>query len=248
MGIEVRSVVSQAHQMAQITSREFSESPDGNWSSQAILDLNNIISILNEDQLFPFSRQIVQYSISALKNGFTIGKDEDDPLNIADIDYDRPAYINEILVRSSANNAPYRIRMLDLTDLRAYMASTDSSGCPTVFAVDNSYPFCTIYFDVKPSVGYQLELIYNKELGKVGINDTMSIPSSYSDLLVTALARRLAFNSNQELYARIDDEYNKCCNRIRLANSRTQIPLVGGLISSDYNRGWNNVNTGRSWL
>ena len=248
MGIEVRSIVSQAHQMAQITSREFSEEPDGNWAEMAVIDLNNIISQLNEDQLLPFSRVIVQYIIQSLKSSFTIGKDNDNPLNIADIDYDRPAYINQLLARSSANNAPYPVYQLDITDLRLRMASTDSSGCPTAFAVDGGYPFMTIYFDVKPSVGYQLELIYNKELPKVGINDTLQIPASYSDLFVTALARRLTMNGNAELYSRIDDEYNKCCNRIRIANSRTQIPLIGGLLSSDYNRGWNNVNTGRSWL
>lgn len=234
--------------MAQITSREFAEEPDNTWSKMAVIDLNNIIAQLNEDQLLPFSRQIVQYIVSTSQNSFSIGKDLDNPLNIADIDYDRPAYINQLLVRSSADNAPYTIYQLDLTDLRAHMGNTTSSGCPTYFAVDNSYPFTSIYFDIRPTVGYQLEMIYNKELPKVDINDTLPFPASYSDLFVTALARRLTFNGNSELYSRVDAEYFKCCERIRVANSRTQIPIVGMISSSDYNRAWNNVNTGRSWL
>ena len=246
MSIQVNSLVSQAHIMAQLTSAEMGEEPDGQSSAQSVLMLNNIMQQLNEDQLLPFSRMIVNYPVVSAKNSYSIGIDEDNPSNIADIAYDRPQFINAINVRLSSNSAPYRVTQVSLVDLRARMSSLDSSGTPVFFAVDNAYPLSNIYFNVKPIVGYSLELIYNKEIPEVKIGDTLQMPASYNDLLVTALASRLAFNANDSLRARIDQEYNRCVNRIKIANSRTQIPLHNFAMNSDYNRAWNAVNSGIS--
>lgn len=246
MSIKVNSLVSQAHIMAQLTSAETGEEPDGQSSAQAVLMLNNIMQQLNEDQLLPFSRMIVNYPVIQAKNSYSIGIDEDNPLNVADIAYDRPQFINAINIRLSSNSVPYRVNQISLVDLRARMSSTDSSGTPCFYAVDNAYPLCNIYFDVKPVAGYSLELIYNKEIPEVKIGDTLQMPSSYNDLFVTALASRLAFNANDSLRARIDLEYNRCVNRIKIANSRTQIPLHNFAMNSDYNRAWNAVNSGIS--
>lgn len=231
MATQIKSILSQAHQLAQITSREFSQEPTGTQYAMSLIDLNNLVAQLNEDQLLPFSRKIVPYVIASAKESYSIGIDADDALNLADIPYDRPCFINSILLRTSSTAQPYKIRQISLVDLRERMSGT-STGVPAFFAVDGEYPLTNIYFDIKPQAGYILEIIYNKSIPKFGLNDTLAMPPDFNDLLVCAVACRLTASANAVLHDRLMQMKDEAIERIKSANSRTQVPLQETIMSA----------------
>jgi hypothetical protein len=224
MATTINSIISQACQLAQLTSAEFNEEPSGQLAAQALIGINNILQQFNVDQLLPYAKKLVTYTIPTSKEYYTIGKDSDDPMNVADIDYDRPEFIGTIFYRTSTNATPYRLFPFALEDVRANLLR-GSTGTPRYFATNNGFPFVEIYFDMKPTSCGILEIIYNKSIPRYKLNDSLDVPLSYNDLFVTALARWLGVNANAELIGRIDRLYQESINRITVGNSRNQILL-----------------------
>lgn len=110
--------------------------------------------------------------------------------------------------------------------------SGTSTGVPAFFAVDGEYPLTNIYFDIKPQAGYILEIIYNKSIPKFGLNDTLAMPPDFNDLLVCAVACRLTASANAVLHDRLMQMKDEAIERIKSANSRTQVPLQETIMSA----------------
>jgi hypothetical protein len=246
MSIKINSIVQQAFNLANLTSEEFAENVDGTRADQAILKLNNILGQFNLDQLFPFARKIVEYQVSTSKNVYSIGIDDGDIPVVADIQYDRPVFINSISYRTNVNAFPTSLMQIDLVDLEARLVRT-ATGSPVYYSVDGEYPLTNIYFNVQPMSGAYFTFIYNKEIPQVGINDTIAIPNAYADILVCALARRLAVNMPPEIVGNIDALYKDAYYNIEKYNARFAAPLDRVLNHNSIEAKMSRFNSGRNF-
>lgn len=229
MSAIIRNIVNQAYQLPGIISDD--EVADGSMSAMALIKLNELLAQLNIQQLFPYSQRVVSFTIPTIKNSYTIGI----PLNIgdapADIAEERPCYINRIYFYPSGLATPINVQHLELADLIGARSSMQVSGTPNYFAVNQTYPYSEILFDVKPNVGNLLQIVYNASIPSVTINSVLAIPPEYNDLLVTGLARKLCILKQMpaETLQSVDILYKDAVSMIKQSNGRNQIPTLDGL-------------------
>ena len=228
MAANIRAIINQAHQLCGVIAAD--EVSDGTDTNIALIKLNEILAQLNIDQLFPYSRMVVDHVCPTIRYKYSIGND--DPLQVADINYERPSFINRIHIYTNANSLPLDIQQLDLPDLLA--RRTQGSGTPRYFATNPTYPNMEIYFDMAPQTGSILQIIYNKAVPDVTINTVLQIPHEYNEVLVTALARKIAVLKlmPSETVERMDILYKEAISNVKRANSRNQIPTLNDLLDT----------------
>jgi len=222
MSIAVRQVINHAFQLAGVL--DLDEKADGSDGSAAVIKLNELIEQLNIDQLFPFS-QVVHTYTALSQDTFTIGQDVS--VTPPDIVAVAPTFIERILFQSSSTARPYSVQGVDLPDLLG-VRRLGTQGAPGCFAVNETYPNPTIYFDCVLSPGSILTIVYNKAIPYAGINDTIMAPGSYSDLLVTGLARKLCVLKKMpaETLQSVDILWKEAKARVAKNNGRRQTPML----------------------
>lgn len=230
MAANIRAIINQSHQLCGVIAAD--EVADGNDTNIALIKLNEIIAQLNVDQLFPYSRTIVEYNVIAEKWKHTMGIDTVAPIVVADIAYDRPSYVNRINYYSSVTSNPIEVLQLDLPDLLS--KRTQGVGAPRYFAVNPAYPLAEVFFDMKPQAGSIIEIVYNKVLPTVTINDMLQIPPEYNEVLVTALARKVAVLKQMptDIVQQMDTLYKESINQVMRSNSRNQVPVLDDLLGN----------------
>lgn len=184
MPISVKSVINQSYQL--IGMLDDDEVTDGTRNAIALMKLNQVIANLNASDSFPYAKKNLTYTVTASKNMLTIGEDIS-----ADINDIRPEFIKQIVYYTSASS-PYAVRPMSLEDIMSM--DRENQSTPSFFAYNPIYPLGELYFDVKLQGGATLTIIYNSEIPAYEINDTIAIPSSYNDVLITQLATVLAVN------------------------------------------------------
>jgi hypothetical protein len=220
MSIAVRQVINHAFQLAGVL--DLDESADGSDGAAAVIILNELIGQLNIDQLLPFSQQVETYTVASTKNAYTIGT-----TGTTDIVADSPSFVERILYQTSSGSNPISIQGVDLPDLLS-VARSQNQGTPSCFAVNETYPNSTIYFDVALTGGTILTIIYNKSFPAYTINDTILAPPSYSDLFVTGTARKICVLKKMpaETLQSIDILWKEAKDRIKKNNGRRQTPML----------------------
>lgn len=233
MSAIVRNIVNQAYQLSGIISLD--EVAEGNETAMAIIKLNELLAQLNTEQLFPYSRKVISYTVPTSKLIYTIGVAETG-VSTSDIVEQRPAFINRCFIYPSSSSNPMNIQQLDLPDLINRQLSMTSTGYPMFFAVNPSYPYTELHFDIMPSAGTILKLVYNTSVEQVTINTVLSIPMEYNDVLVTGLARKVAVLKQmpEETISLVNTLYNEAISRIVSLNQRTQIPTLDGMYGAGY--------------
>jgi hypothetical protein len=227
--IIIKQVLSQAAQLSGIISVD--EQLDGTLGAMALIKLNEILAQLNLDQLFPYSKKIVSYTPASQKLSYTIGIANP----VADIQEVRPAFINRILAYPGGSSTPFNVQQIALEDLLSRQLPT-SSSTPSGFAVNPSFPLAEIHLDVKPTQGMSFLIVYNAELPQMTINSQLEAPLEYTDVLVTALARKLAVLQQmpEETISLVNTLYNEAITRVRTANSRNQVPTLDAMYGADF--------------
>lgn len=232
MSIVIRDAITQAYQLAGVYSSAPGDVPDGDDTAIGVLQLNLLNTQLNVDQLFPFSREVVQVPVLSSNLSYTIGLGT---LPAADFVYQRPAFINRILWYPSGNSAPLNVQQLDLPDLLYTRKSVSSMGAPNYFAFNPKFPNAEILFDIRPMTSGQLSLVYNTEIPLVTIDSVLQIPAEYADLMTTALARRLSVLKQMppSIQGSCDVLYKTAVNRVKGSHSRYQVPTLENMLAND---------------
>lgn len=229
MSVIIRNTLNQSHQLLGLIAED--EVIDGASSAMALIKLNELLAQLNVQQLFPFSQKVVSYTVPTVQGSFTIGL----PLNIgdpaADIAEERPCFINRVFFYPSGLSTPINVQHLDLPDLISSRSSMTSSGTPRFFALNNTYPYATIYFDVMPSPSNVLQFVYNSAVPQVNINSTLAVPPEYNDLLVSGLARKIAVLNQvpADTLQSVDILYKDAISIVKQSNGRNQIPTLDAM-------------------
>ena len=224
MSAIIRNIINQAYQLPGIISAD--EVADGTDSALALIKLNELLGQLNIDGLFPFSHKIITFPITTSKFSYTIGA-VTLPL-VADIAEERPAFINRMLFRYNNTSVPMNVQQFDLPDLMSRVRTMTTTGTPSCFAVNETYPMSEIYFDIMPSTGSTIQLIYNASVPYVDINTTLMVPPEYNEVLITGLSRKLCVMKQMpaESLQSIDILWKESINRIKSANQRNQVPVL----------------------
>jgi len=117
MAINIRSIISQAYDLAKISSGEFNDSIDGIRADTAVAQLNQIIAQLNTSALFPFTRTVVNYQVLVSQQEYTMGIDYDNAIPlVADIVAERPEFVERLYYKSNASAYPIDVCMIDYPD------------------------------------------------------------------------------------------------------------------------------------
>jgi len=209
----------------------------------AVMKLNDIVAQANLDQMFPFTRKVVNVIGLPAQNTYTMGLTSP----ASDIAETRPSFINRLLYYPSINSMPMNVQQVDLPDLLFRRRSTQSTGSPMYFAEDGGYPSIKIYFDIKPQLGSSWNIVYNEPIPEVTIATQLEIPPEYTDLLVCSLAKRMAILKQMpsDTLQTMDMLYKESVLRVKRNNGRLQIPLLDDLSgASSYRQ--NNIYTGNS--
>jgi hypothetical protein len=135
--INIRNIITQAYVQSQLISAEFNDELDGVRAETAVQQLNQIVAQLNTAQLFPFTRKSYLYPVIASQNSYSIGIDHDNTIPlVADIQTEKPDYIERIYYKSIANASPIDIMQCDFGDLQGRMFSPTAMGLPNWYAMD----------------------------------------------------------------------------------------------------------------
>jgi hypothetical protein len=240
MSAIIKDIVNQALQMANVI--DSSEEASGTDAQQAVTLLNLTLSQLNTEQLFPYSCKVISYAIASPQQSYTIGQGV---APSAEIVAERPAFIERVLYFTSLGSQPRDLIQLALPDL---LASTRvGSSTPQGFAVNPLYPNAEIYFDIAPSAGSTIKVVYNAAIPTVTINSTLEVPPEYNEVLVTALARKVCVLQSmpEALTASINTLYQQALGRITLNNSRNQVSTLS--LYGDNNRFGSNGYQYEAW-
>jgi hypothetical protein len=239
MSAIIRSIINQAYQLSGIIAMD--EVSDGTQTNIALIKLNDILAQLNKDQLFPYSKVIAQYTPSESKHKYTIGM-YNNPT--ADIQYDRPSFINRLVYASSDGAMFLDVQQLDVADLS--VRRVPSQSMPRFFSYNLTYPYAEIHFDCALIAGSKIEIVYNKEIEVVDINSVLQVPPEYNSVLVTSLARHLSVLNQMpdDVVTRMDILYKDAIGVIKAANIRSQIPILDDILGTSSPLGRNIYNYG----
>jgi hypothetical protein len=228
MAISIRTVINQALQEPGIIG--WDDVADGDDAAMALSVLNQTLAQLNTEQLLPFSRRIVEAPVVGALD-LTIG--DTDPAS--SIVAARPLFINRLYHRASASDAVVEVQARPVAQLIGMRPTSGTTGFPSYYAYNPTYPAGTIMLDVIPSTG-TLIIVYNAVLETLtSANATPEWPGEYQELITMALARRLASRKQMpaDTLANVDNLYKAALNRVKTLNGRTQVPHFGG-----YSRNW----------
>jgi len=220
MSAIIRDIINQAGQLANIIDQ--TEQLEGTDSNIAVTQLNLLLTSLNVEQLFPYSCKVVSYPVVASQPSYTIGI----TTPTSNIVSERPSFIARVMYFSNASSLPIDIVQVALADLLAH--TRIGPGIPCTFALNPTYPAAELFFDISPSAGGIIKLVYNAVIPAVTINSTLEIPPEYNEVLITGLARKLCVTHSMpaELLQSIDILYKQAIDRIFVGNSRNQVSTL----------------------
>lgn len=220
MSISIKTVITQALQEPGILA--IGEEADGDKGQLALSLLNQVVAQLNTEQLIPFSKMIVTHNTTGSVS-YTIGVTNP----ASDINYVRPIFINKVLYRPNGISNPLEVTQLPIGELLQRQLSVGSTGTPLFYAYDGGYPAGTIYFDIAPSAGSQITIVYNKALPVISAaTEVVDWPDEYQDMITMALARKIAtrLQMPQDTIANCDKLFQEALDRVKTNQSRAQIP------------------------
>ena len=235
MSLDVTSAITQAYRLAGVIGND--ESAEGDQPTTGLTQINDLIGQLNLDQMFLFSRVLKEYSFTASQESYTIG------LSTADIDSQRPVFIQSIQYYPNTSSSSFPLQTLDINDLLSVRSATTAIGSPNYFAMVQDVPNSTLYFDIKPNGGSKVIITYNKEIPQVELGDVLSFPNEYNELIITGTAYRVGIfeQVSDGALIRVKNLYDEALSRIKRNNGRSQ-----NLRSLGNRVGRSNIYTGQN--
>lgn len=223
--ISIKTVIVEA--LREIGAVSWNEEAEGDDAKIAESILNQVVAGLNQEQLLPFSRVITNFTVTAPQRVFTIGQ-VPSPGTPADIVADRPLHLTGVYWVPSGSSTPSELIGVDLASLITRGTTTASTGMPSIFAYNPTYPAGEIHLDINPSPGGALRILANKSLEIVNSNSKPAWPPEYTQLLILALARKLGSRRQApaDTLANIDALYKEELSILKYSNSRNQMGLL----------------------
>lgn len=220
--LSIKTII--AESLREIGAIGWNEAAEGDDARIAESILNQVVAALNQEQLLPFSRTITDFPIVSSKRTYSIGT----TTVPSDIVADRPLFINRIYWVPAGSSTPQEIIQCDLQGIIARSTSTGTSGTPTIYAYNPTYPAGTIHFEVNPSAGGSLRILSNKALEQVTSSSTPEWPPEYQQLLTLATARKLGSRRQapQDTLANIDALYKEELSKLKYSNSRNMMGIL----------------------
>jgi len=237
MSLDVNSAITQMYRLCGVIGND--EAAEGDQPSTGLTQLNDALGQLNLMQMFPFSRVIKKFDITSSKESYTIGLDS------ADIDAQRPVFIQSIQYYPSMSSASFPLQSLDINELLGIRNPNTTTGSPDYFSLVKDVPNSSIYFNVKPSGGSSILLTYNREIPQVSLGDVLSVPNEYNELIITAGSFRVGIYEqvSDSALNRVKNLYDSALARVTRSNGRSQ-----NLHSIRSRNSRSNIITGRnSW-
>jgi len=204
----------------------------------AIEEFNRLISSLECDRLFIYSRDIWTFPLTGEKS-YTIGQSNDG--TVSDFDAPRPQFIESANVVSDGT-PPMRYPLAIADDLAWAKVRVQDipNGIPTSLYWDKAYPVSTIYLYPQPIGGYSLELYVWHMVPQVTTSeDVICLPAGYEDCLVLNLAVRLAPHFQHVVDPDVRQQARESLMRVLSLNAPRPIADTGSGC-----RGWMNIYTG----
>jgi len=229
--INIRAIIQEAFQCAGVL--DDNTSLEGSEANLGVTTINEILSQLNVDQLFPFSVKTFTHNIPSISFDYLIGP-------TGAMVTDRPVFINKIYYQSNSSCTLVPVNQYSVAFLAGQKVPS-ASGIPCGFSYNARYPDGLISFDVAPQPGSVITVVYNEEIPQVTIDSKIQIPLEYNKLIKYALAREIAQRKMMpvDVVASCDTIYNECKSRIELLHSRNQAPFY-----ENRRRVRNNILTG----
>ena len=216
MSITVKNMIIDAYKRTGRLSDRVAQTLDANRAEAGLQELNDIIQFLNAEEYFPFTIKRYEVPIVTLKNTFTLGLSSSDFNTVP-----RPAKISSMYFKSASNAIAVNLMQVSVNDIDQYKVSTISTGMPRYFAFDAGYPEASVYFNICPQTGSTIILTMNNTLPEYNINDTLTIPPEYTDLIKWHLTYNLAVRAGMEAndILSFDKERNRARRSVESKNS-----------------------------
>ena len=216
MSISVKQVIVDAYKRTGRLSDRSGQTIDANRLDTGLIELNDIIQRLNTEEYFPFTIKRYEVPIVNQLNTFTLGLSSS---NISTIP--RPIKISSLYWKPSPNAIAINLFQVSVNDIDQFKVATNSTGMPRYFAYDAGFPEASVYFNICPQVGGVLIFTMNDSIEEYGINDNLTTPPEYTDLIKWCLTYNLAVRSGMEAsdITNFEKERNRAMRSIQSKNS-----------------------------
>lgn len=156
-------------------------------SSDEIVDgldaLNDMLSSWSNDTLTVFSRSRDEFTLSSGVVSYTIG-----PSQL--FDTTRPNAIIAATVKSGGTDFPLTI--VDDAQYENSVAQKDAQGLPRLLNYDNNAPTGVIRVYPAPSGAYTINILSEKQLGTLTIDQEVELPPGWNRAIIYNLAIEIA--------------------------------------------------------
>ncbi len=205
VGVPLASIVQRAYRIAGIT-KWVGTTPQDDWFTEAIAELNAFIGTLNLNRLNIFTVAVTNTPLSSGIKAYLVGSGAT-PQTIAGVDYGafdmpRPQRIENgvVLLGPADNQNVVRMPpMYQMNDAEWALISLQNvrNGIPLSFYYDGSYDpetgFGIIYLWPQTDNNYSVDWFTWQSVPKfISKDDTVALPDGYEDVFVYCLAERLA--------------------------------------------------------
>ena len=230
VGVPLWTIIQRAYRIAGIT-KWVGTTPQDDWFTEAIAEMNAMIGTLNLSRLNIFTISINAFNIGSGQKVFTIGPG-------ADFDMPRPQSIENGVIGLGpvgSNNLVRMPPMYQMNDQEWALISLQDipNGVPLSFYYDGSFDpetgWALIYLWTQTTMSYSVEWYCWQAIPTfITKNDQVALPPNYPDLFVYSLAERLA-NLNplqQHMTAESREQARKCRAALQSYNAPSPRPFV----------------------
>lgn len=190
------------------------ETPTAEEITHGLNELNNLVSQLDLDSLYPFVNVRTLGTFVHGKEFYSVGIGED-------IDIVRPNDILTLSVKYGGVYIPIKKETPIAFDGESKIVS-GSSGIPSTFIYRTDFPSGTL--ELYPALQESYEFIMTSKFKNLdyGLNDEILLPSGYYPMLQYNLAKLLLIHyPNPEKYALVADTAIEMLARVKRLNNKT---------------------------
>jgi len=214
------------------------EDPSSEESKACLLRLNKIIDSLNIQKLWPVAQKEITDTLVSGQKVYSIGED-----GTPDIDTTRPIEIKAIKIQ--IGDVWYVLEKYSNQDWNNSNITNVSTGYPSSFRYNPTYPNGSIEFNTLPSDSYPMQLVLNQETSSYEFDDEMQLPVGYYDYLSKALTSSWYFKRKRMTNPDMKREADVALQWIKINNDTGADMQTGnGRMWYDYKSGINRVSGG----
>lgn len=155
-----------------------SETPSADEVNDGLSTLNAFVSSLSNDSMMIYARTIDNFPLVAGTAEYTIGTSQT-------FNTTRPMFIVEAHVRQGTTD--FYLKVIPDETYAGIMDKTASST-PRFLNFTNGFPTATIKLWPVPDISYTLYIMSEKELSSFTLNQTVSLPPGWEQMLIYNLA------------------------------------------------------------